>query len=142
MLTTLTLPELGENVESADVTSVLVAVGDRVDLDQPVIEVETEKAVAEVPSTVTGVVVEVLVAPGDALAAGAPIVRVEAEEDGAGVEQAETPEPAPEPVAEAQAGATPEATRTGRKPVGRRCPGTSEGIRRCESQHCRGIPDL
>ena len=44
-----TLPELGENIESGIITAVLVAVGDTVEKDQPVIEPETAKAVVEVP---------------------------------------------------------------------------------------------
>ena len=45
------LPELGENVEKGDVVRVLVAVGDVVAKDQPVLELETDKATIEVPST-------------------------------------------------------------------------------------------
>ena len=45
------LPDLGENIENGDVVSVLVAVGDTLAEDQPVIELETDKAVIEVPSS-------------------------------------------------------------------------------------------
>ena len=54
----LRLPELGENIESVDVSAVLVREGDRVARDQPVIEVETEKASLEVPADSDGLVVE------------------------------------------------------------------------------------
>jgi pyruvate dehydrogenase E2 component (dihydrolipoamide acetyltransferase) len=52
-----TLPELGENVASGDVLRVLVKVGDTVAKDQPVLELETDKATIEVPSSVAGRVI-------------------------------------------------------------------------------------
>ena len=59
------LPELGENIESADVLNVLVAVGDKIEVEQSVIEIETDKATIEVPSNVAGVIKELSVKPGD-----------------------------------------------------------------------------
>jgi pyruvate dehydrogenase E2 component (dihydrolipoamide acetyltransferase) len=72
------LPELGENVETADVAAVLVAAGDVVQRDQPVIEVETEKASLEVPATCEGRVAEVRVKRGDKVSVGDVILVVEA----------------------------------------------------------------
>jgi len=54
--TDMKLPEVGEGIEAGTVVAVLVKEGDRVEVDQPVIELETDKAVVEVPSTVAGVV--------------------------------------------------------------------------------------
>ena len=71
-----TLPELGENIRTATIVKVLIAVGDTVENDQPVIEVETDKATIEVPSSIAGKVTEVLVAEGDATPIGAVIFRV------------------------------------------------------------------
>ncbi|MCB0257933.1 MAG: branched-chain alpha-keto acid dehydrogenase subunit E2, partial [Anaerolineae bacterium] len=51
MATQVKLPELGENVQSGNVVRILVAVGDRVEIGQPVLELETDKAAFEVPST-------------------------------------------------------------------------------------------
>ena len=48
------LPELGESIESGDVVQVLVAVGDQIAPDQSLLEIETDKAVVEVPSPVGG----------------------------------------------------------------------------------------
>ena len=48
------LPQLGENITEADVVKVLVAAGDAVAVDQPLIEVETEKATLEVPAPTAG----------------------------------------------------------------------------------------
>src|SRR3972149_6719508 len=55
------LPELGENIESGDVVKILVSVGDTVTKDQPVMEIETEKANIEVPSPVSGTIKEKLI---------------------------------------------------------------------------------
>lgn len=64
------LPELGENITSGTVAKVLVAVGDAVSVNQPVLEVETDKAVAEIPSSVAGTVIEVRVKEGQSVSAG------------------------------------------------------------------------
>ena len=61
----LKLPELGENIETVEVVAVLVAVGDVVGDNQPVIEVETEKASLEIPAAFAGRVTELLVQQGD-----------------------------------------------------------------------------
>ncbi|HKQ60957.1 MAG TPA: 2-oxo acid dehydrogenase subunit E2 [Candidatus Polarisedimenticolaceae bacterium] len=61
----LKLPELGENIETVQVSNVLVAVGDAVRPDQPVLEVETEKASLEIPAPAAGVVRELRVKAGD-----------------------------------------------------------------------------
>ena len=63
MIVEVRLPEISENVASGDVTKVLVAQGDTVAVDQPLIELETEKAVFEVPSTAAGVVAEITLSP-------------------------------------------------------------------------------
>lgn len=73
-----TLPELGENVTTADVLRVLVKPGDAVAKDQPVLELETDKATIEVPSSVVGVVAAVDVKPGDKVKVGQSIFSVEA----------------------------------------------------------------
>lgn len=85
------LPDLGENIESGDVIRILVAVGDRLAEDQAVIELETDKAVIEVPSSIDGTITEILVQQGDTIAVGQPILEVEA--------AAEAP-PAPVPAEE------------------------------------------
>jgi pyruvate dehydrogenase E2 component (dihydrolipoamide acetyltransferase) len=97
MAITITLPELGEGVDSVDVVAVLVAVGDAIELDQGLIEVETEKASVEVPSTSAGTITEIHVQTGDVLGESAPLVTLEAAETE--VETA-TEEVAPEPVPE------------------------------------------
>jgi pyruvate dehydrogenase E2 component (dihydrolipoamide acetyltransferase) len=73
------LPELGENIASADVLKVLVKVGDVIKEDDGVLEIETDKATIEVPSTVAGKVVEVLIKDGDKAAVGQVVLRVESD---------------------------------------------------------------
>jgi pyruvate dehydrogenase E2 component (dihydrolipoamide acetyltransferase) len=82
MRTTVTIPELGEGVDSVDVVAVLVEVGDTITVDQPLIEVETDKATVEVPSTAAGTVAEIHVEPGQSLGPDAAIVTVDEEADG------------------------------------------------------------
>ena len=79
MLTEFKLPELGENIEAADITKVLVSVGDNIEVDQSVLEIETDKATVEVPSEVSGVVKEVLVNDGDQAKVGDVILKVESD---------------------------------------------------------------
>ena len=91
------LPELGENVEKGDVVRVLVKVGDQVAKDQPVVELETDKATIEVPSSVEGRVSEVRVKPGDKVKVGQSVLVFEA---GGGSAKAAKAESAPEKPAE------------------------------------------
>lgn len=84
------LPELGENIASADVTKVLVSVGDVVKADDVVIEIETDKATVEVPIDVSGKVLEVKVKDGEKAKVGSTILVIES--TGASV-QTETPKP-------------------------------------------------
>lgn len=68
------LPELGENITDGTVTKVLVKVGDKIENEQPVIELETEKAVVEVPSDAAGVVQEIRVKEGDLVKVGQVLI--------------------------------------------------------------------
>jgi pyruvate dehydrogenase E2 component (dihydrolipoamide acetyltransferase) len=72
------LPELGENVHGGDVLRVLVKAGDTVSPDQPVLELETDKATIEVPSSVSGTIGEIKVKPGDKVQVGQTIFTVAA----------------------------------------------------------------
>jgi pyruvate dehydrogenase E2 component (dihydrolipoamide acetyltransferase) len=71
------VPELGENVAGGDVTSVLVKVGDTIAVDQNVLELETDKATVEVPSSVAGRVTDIKVKPGDKVQVGSVVLVVE-----------------------------------------------------------------
>ena len=76
----MTLPELGENIESAEITNVLVKEGDIIEKEQGIIEIETDKATVEVPSNVSGKIIEVLVKTGEKAKVGQVIIKVESPE--------------------------------------------------------------
>ncbi len=77
MIKEVKLPEVSENIEHGDVIKVLVSVGDEISIDQPLIELETDKALFEVPSTEEGVVKEISVKEGDVINIGSVILKVE-----------------------------------------------------------------
>lgn len=70
------LPNLGEGADSGTVINILVKEGDRVEKDQPIIELENEKAVATIPTTTAGVVAKIYVKQGDKISAGGRIISV------------------------------------------------------------------
>src|SRR5438132_718948 len=71
------LPDLGENIASGDVVSLLVKEGDLVKPQQEVIEIETEKAVIPVPSSVGGKVTKIHVKPGETVKVGQVLLSLE-----------------------------------------------------------------
>src|SRR3990170_6193955 len=77
MPTDFTLPELGENVTAGDVVRVLVAAGDTVAKEQPVLELETDKATIEVPTSVAGTVKDIKVKQGDRVKVGQVVLTVD-----------------------------------------------------------------
>ncbi len=92
---TLTVPDIG-GAEDAEVIEICVAVGDRVEIEQSLIVLESDKASMEVPAEMAGTVIELLIKEGDGIAEGSPIVVIEAETE------AETPAASEsEPVLEA-----------------------------------------
>jgi 2-oxoisovalerate dehydrogenase E2 component (dihydrolipoyl transacylase) len=91
------LPDLGEGLTEGEVVRWLVAEGDAIDLNQPIVEVETAKAVVEIPSPYAGTVVKLHAAEGDSLDVGAPLISVDS---GGGAAPAPPPTAAePEPQA-------------------------------------------
>src|SRR5262249_19617575 len=72
-----TLPELGENIAAGDVLRILVNPGDTLAKDQPVLELETDKATIEVPSSVAGKIKDIKVKAGDKVKVGQAILSVE-----------------------------------------------------------------
>jgi pyruvate dehydrogenase E2 component (dihydrolipoamide acetyltransferase) len=102
------IPELGENVASGDVTRVLVNVGDTIEREQPVVELETDKATIEVPSSVAGVVKEIKVKKGDKVKVGAVVLTVDAPAGEAAAPAAKAAAPAPAPEAPAAAPEPPQ----------------------------------
>jgi 2-oxoisovalerate dehydrogenase E2 component (dihydrolipoyl transacylase) len=85
------LPDLGEGLTEGEVVRWLVAAGDAITLNQPIVEVETAKAVVEIPAPYAGTVVKLHAAEGDTLDVGAPLISVDTG-GGAGGLEASTPE--------------------------------------------------
>ena len=112
-MTEFKLPNLGDGVAAGDVLRVLVKAGDTLKADQAVLELETDKATLEVPSTVGGKVTEVKVKPGDKVKPGQVVLVVDEAGSGAAasapapaakVEPAAAAPPPPVPAAAAMAG--------------------------------------
>ncbi len=76
-MTTFTLPDLGEGLRDAEIVAWHVGVGDHVVADQPLLSVETDKAVVEIPSPQAGRIAQIHGAPGDIVKIGAPLVDFE-----------------------------------------------------------------
>lgn len=68
--TDVTMPKLGESVMEATITSWLVEEGDRIEMDQPIVEIATDKVDSEVPSPVSGILVKKIFAKGDVVKIG------------------------------------------------------------------------
>jgi len=104
------LPELGENVAPGTLGKLLVNVGDVVAEGQNVLEIETDKAVAEIPSGVAGKITEIRVREGAAVRPGEVVFLVETDAAQAAAPAPEpAAQPAPAPVAEAPKPAAPAA---------------------------------
>src|SRR5437763_10055408 len=86
-----TLPELGENIEQGELVRIMISPGAKVSEGQPVIELETDKAVVEVPSSVSGVVKQIKVKEGEKIKVGQLIFTLE----GGAVAAPERTKPAP-----------------------------------------------
>ena len=94
-MTTFNLPDLGEGLAEAEIVAWHVKVGDQVKIDQPMLSVETAKAVVEVPSPYTGVIRALHAKAGDVVETGKPLVDFDVE----GESSAAKPAPAAQPKA-------------------------------------------
>ena len=103
------LPDIGEGVVEGEVVEWMVAVGDTVKEDDPILSVMTDKATVEIPSPTDGVVKSIVGEPGTILAVGQVCIEFETDGEGTPVEEApepveevgeEAPAPEPEPVKE------------------------------------------
>jgi pyruvate dehydrogenase E2 component (dihydrolipoyllysine-residue acetyltransferase) len=101
------LPDLGEGLTEAEIVAVLVRVGDVIQEDAPLLEVETDKAQVEIPSPMSGRVEKVHVRPGETVKVGAVLITFAEAGDGA----ARPTAPAPPPTAPASIPAPPPAAR-------------------------------
>jgi pyruvate dehydrogenase E2 component (dihydrolipoamide acetyltransferase) len=122
------LPDLGEGLTEAEISQWLVAVGDVISVDQPIVEVETAKAAVEVPSPFAGTVVTLHGVSGQVLAVGTPLITVAAAGQTGSVEStpADRPEVATSPSVEAAASPGP----SGAVLIGYGTSGEAQGSRR------------
>src|SRR6266704_5557179 len=90
----LKLPDVGEGLTEADIVKWLVQPGDAISINQIIVEIETAKAVVELPSPYDGVVQDLLVPEGQTADVGTPIISVQVGADVAG-KGAATPAAAP-----------------------------------------------
>ncbi len=148
MATDVKVPAAGESISEVIIGSWLKAVGDRVAVDEPIVEVETDKATLEVPSPVAGVLTEQLFAEGDTVAVGAVVARVDeagsAEAAPAEPERpaappppapAERRAPAPPPAAAPRAQAAAPAAAVAEAPAGRRATVVMPAAQRLLAEH-------
>jgi pyruvate dehydrogenase E2 component (dihydrolipoamide acetyltransferase) len=92
MATEVKLPELAEGVEKGDVVNILVKVGEAVEVDTPLLEIESEKATVALPSPAKGKIGKILVKKGQTVKVGEPVVLI----DGAAEPASAAAAPAPE----------------------------------------------
>lgn len=119
----LKLPELGENVEKGDVVRVLVGAGDLVKKDQPILELETDKATIEVPASFAGRVTAVRVKAGDKVKVGQVVFVLDPGEAGEPASAArEGPARATSPASKPEMAATPATVDPAVAPSARRDP--------------------
>src|SRR5436190_18197084 len=111
------LPDLGENIESGDVVSVLVKEGDAIQAQQDVIEIETDKAVIAVPSDIGGTVTKIHVSRGQSVKPGQVILSMQPAAAGSSAPAKAAPGPAKAAAATAKAPAVATAKATPSAPV-------------------------
>jgi len=128
MATEFKLPELGENIESGDLVRLMIKPGGNIAEGDPVMELETDKAVVEVPSSITGTVAEIRVKEGDKLRVGQVIFTLEngsgsaattaSKKETPSVQAASTPKtPTPEVPSSAGAVSAPPVSKTPAQPA-------------------------
>ena len=106
--TSVKMPELGESVTEGTVTRWLKKVGDSVEVDEPLVEVSTDKVDTEIPSPVAGTLLSITAEEDDTVPVGGELAKIGAAGAAAAEEPAPTPEPKPEPKPQPVAEAKPE----------------------------------
>ncbi|MBY4570474.1 branched-chain alpha-keto acid dehydrogenase subunit E2 [Gordonia sihwensis] len=118
VISTFDLPDLGEGLTDAELVRWEVTVGDTVELNQVIAEVETAKAAVELPSPYAGTVVKLHVQEGETVDVGSPFIDIRVAGDEADAPEADAAEPqAPEPVLVGYGVAAESGTRRRRKPA-------------------------
>ncbi len=121
MATDVVMPQMGESIAEGTIVKWLKKVGDKVERDEPLLEISTDKVDAEIPAPAAGVLVEILAKEGETIAVNAVIARLgEAGEAAAGAAAAQTAAPATP--ATGEVGPTREEPAIDTKPEGRAAP--------------------
>jgi pyruvate/2-oxoglutarate dehydrogenase complex dihydrolipoamide acyltransferase (E2) component len=94
------VPDLGDGIDSGDVLEILVSEGDTIEKEQGIVELETDKATVEVPSSHTGRITRIHVTTGQSIGPGDILVTLEAAEESSGAPATETADETPPPEAE------------------------------------------
>jgi 2-oxoisovalerate dehydrogenase E2 component (dihydrolipoyl transacylase) len=97
------LPDLGEGLTEGEILSWLVKVGDTIELNQPIVEVETAKAAVEIPAKWAGVVTRIFHEAGTTVEVGSPIVAIDTDPSAGPIPGDSTPDNGPVPSAESLA---------------------------------------
>ena len=116
------IPNLGDGVAAGDVLQVLVKVGDTVAVDQPVLELETDKATVEVPIDMSGTIKEIRVKPGDKVKPGEAVMTIDTGDDGQATEPEADGEAEAEVEAEAEEPEEPEEAVSRKEPPKKESP--------------------
>jgi 2-oxoglutarate dehydrogenase E2 component (dihydrolipoamide succinyltransferase) len=106
--TSVVMPELGESVTEGTVTRWLKKVGDAVEVDEPLVEVSTDKVDTEIPSPVAGTLVSITAEEDDTVEVGGELAKIGDADAAAESEPEPAPEPEPEPEPEQEAEPKPE----------------------------------
>src|ERR687896_1818504 len=104
----ISMPQMGESVTEGTVLGWLKAVGDRVEVDEPLVEVSTDKVDAEVPAPAAGTLTKILAEPDSTVQVGAALGEIEVDGDGASPAASGPSAPAQSASAPPAAGAPPE----------------------------------
>jgi pyruvate dehydrogenase E2 component (dihydrolipoamide acetyltransferase) len=94
------MPQMGESIAEGTVSKWLKNVGDKVDRDEPLLEISTDKVDAEIPSPAAGILTEILVKEGDTVPVNSVVARIGAEGEAAAPTPAAAAEPAAQPAAQ------------------------------------------
>ena len=132
--TSVMMPELGESVTEGTVTRWLKKVGDTVEVDEPLVEVSTDKVDTEIPSPVAGTLLSITAEEDDTVAVGGELAKIGEAGAAPAEEPAPKPEPKPEPKQEAKAGAEARARSRRPSPSRNRSPSRSPNPSRSRSR--------
>src|SRR5690349_20463006 len=89
------MPQMGESIAEGTVSVWLKKVGDRVELDEPIMEISTDKVDAEIPAPIAGVLAEVVVSEGQTVEVGTIVAYIETEAGASAAAPAPPAAPAP-----------------------------------------------